>query len=98
VAESLAPGDNISALARRHGLASSQIFRWRRMNGTPKRAMPPALSFAPVVVDDKPAAIVREVIEIEFKGAKLRIPVGTRPSTIMALLKAYSYDRLSRDD
>ena len=88
VAESLAPGANVSALARSHGLTPSQIFRWRRMNGAAKPAAPPALSFVPVVVDDKAAAMTREAIEIEFKGVKLRIPGGTRPSTIRALLKA----------
>ena len=88
VAESLAPGANVSALARRHGLTSSQIFRWRQMDGAAKPAAPPALSFVPVVVDGKPAAMTREAIEIEFKGVKLRIPGGTRPSTIRALLKA----------
>jgi transposase len=78
----------VSALARSHGLTPSQIFRWRRMNGAAKPAAPPALSFVPVVVDDKPAATLGEAIEIEFKGVKLRIPGGTRPSTIRALLKA----------
>ena len=88
VAESLAPGANVSALARSHGLTPAQIFRWRRMNGTTKPAVPPALSFAPVVVGDTMAASAREAIEIEFKGVKLRIPGGTRPATILALLKA----------
>lgn len=91
VSESFAPGASVSAVARRHGLTSSQIFRWRRMNGAVKPAAPPALSFAPVVVGDTAAASAvpaQEAIEIEFKGVKLRIPGGTRPSTIMALLKA----------
>jgi transposase len=92
VAESLTPGTNVSALARAHGLTPAQIFRWRRMNGWAKPvAAPPALSFAPVVVGDtavaSPAA-AQEAIEIEFKGVRLRIPGGTRPTTIMALLKA----------
>jgi hypothetical protein len=34
------------------------------------------------------AVAAQEAIEIEFKGVKLRIPGGTRPATIMALLKA----------
>jgi transposase len=92
VAESLTPGTNVSALARAHGLTPAQIFRWRRMHGAAKPvAAPTALSFAPVVVGDMAAAspvAAQEAIEIEFKGVKLRIPGGTRPSTIMALLKA----------
>jgi len=90
VAESLTSGASVCAVARRHGLTPSQIFRWRRMNGAAKPATPPALSFAPVVVGDTSASAVaaQEAIEIEFKDVKLRIPGGTRPSTIMALLKA----------
>ena len=90
VAESLTPGTNVSGLARAHGLTPAQIFRWRRMNGAAKLATPPALKFAPVVVGDTAAASsvpAQEAIEIEFKGVRLRIPGGTRPSTIMALLK-----------
>lgn len=92
VAESLTPGTNVSGLARTHGLTPAQIFRWRRMNGAAKAvAAPPALSFAPVIVGataTASAVATQEAIEIEFKGVKLRIPSGTRPSTIMALLKA----------
>jgi hypothetical protein len=35
-----------------------------------------------------PAAAASGVIEIELKGAKLRVPAGTRPGTIVALVKA----------
>ena len=90
VAESLTSGASVCAVARRHGLAPSQIFRWRRMNGGTTPA-PPALSFAPVFLGDRAAAsavAAQDAIEIEFKGVKLRIPGGTRPATIMALLKA----------
>lgn len=49
----------------------------------------PALSFAPLVVEEKATApTTSEVIEIELKGAKLRVPAGTRPATIVALVKA----------
>ncbi|MFN0105309.1 MAG: IS66-like element accessory protein TnpA [Bryobacteraceae bacterium] len=95
VAESLSPGASVSAVARRHGLMSSQIFRWRRMHGAVNPA-PAALSFAPVVVGDKTAASAvpaSEAIEVEFEGVRLRIPGGTQPAVpakagIMALLKA----------
>jgi hypothetical protein len=62
------------------------------MSGAAKPvAAPPALSFAPVVVGDTAAVsavAAQEAIEIAFKDVKLRIPCGTRASTIMALLKA----------
>jgi transposase len=89
VAESTAPGANVSAVARRFGLTPAQIFRWRRTFALADRTPSPALSFAPVVVEEqKPAAAASGVIEIELKGAKLRVPAGTRPGTIVALVKA----------
>jgi transposase len=33
VAECLAPGASVSAVARRHGLAAAQLFAWRRQYG-----------------------------------------------------------------
>ena len=87
VSESMAPGASVSAVARAHGLTPAQIFRWRQSGAVAKPAPTPALSFAPVIVDEKtqPAG---DVIEIELKDAKLRIPGRTRPATIVALLKA----------
>jgi len=87
VAESMAPGASVSSVARVHGLTPAQIFRWRQSSSAATPAQTPALSFAPVIVDEKtlPAG---DVIEIELKGAKLRIPGRTRPATIVALLKA----------
>ena len=91
VAECQAPGASVNGVARKYGLTSSQIFRWRQRNGA-ARPSPAALSFAPVVIGDAasatPIVAAAEAIEIEFKGVRLRIPGGTRPSTILALLKA----------
>jgi transposase len=89
IAESMAEGASVSAVARTHGLTPAQIFRWRR-SGAPSKAAPTAaLSFAPLVVEEKAtAATTCEVIEIELKDARLRIPAGTRPATIVALVKA----------
>jgi transposase len=59
VAESLAPGVNISAVARRHGLNPQQLFGWRKRLRDEAAAMieraqmgaEPALAFAPAVLD-----------------------------------------------
>jgi transposase len=94
IAESMAEGANVSAMARTHGLTPAQIFRWRRSGVLSKAAPPPALSFAPVVVEEKVTTLAAgEVIEIELKGAKLRVPAGTRPATIVALVKALRSSR-----
>lgn len=87
VVESQAPGAGVSAVARKYGLTPSQIFRWRKDGAAKPAAALLALSFAPVVGGDT-AAASPEAIEIEFKGVRLRIPGGTRPATIIALLKA----------
>jgi transposase len=88
VAESSAEGASVSSVARAHGLTPSQIFRWRRTSARSRTAPVPSLNFAPVVVEDKTAPIAPEMIEIELKGARLRVPAGTRPATIVALVKA----------
>ena len=88
VAESMAPGASVSAVARLHGLTSAQIFRWRR-SGSVAPPVPATASFAPVLVDEQAAPVsVEGVIEIELRDVKLRIPSRTRAATIVALLKA----------
>ena len=88
VAESLAPGASVSAIARTHGLTSAQLFRWRRDGGAAQPSRTPALSFAPVVLSESEPSVPMAMIEIELKGARLRVPSSTRPATIVALLKA----------
>src|SRR3546814_15432572 len=46
IAESLEPGANVSAVARRHGLFPQQLYTWRR--GWRGRAV--AMSFVPAMV------------------------------------------------
>ena len=103
VAESSVQGASVSAVARAHGLTPAQVFRWRREGVGSKRSLPTA-SFAPVVISDGAAPIgtppagapsvgastttAAEMIEIELKGARLRIPGRTRPATVLALIKA----------
>jgi transposase len=88
VVASQAPGANVSALAREHGLTPAQIFRWRQARPATKSLPAPVLSFTPLVVDEKVPSPPCDAIEIELKGVKLRIPGRTRPATIVALLKA----------
>jgi transposase len=49
VAEALQPGVNVSAVARRHGIKPSLLFRWRKL--AKNDAKPdPALAFLPVTL------------------------------------------------
>lgn len=51
IAESLEPGTNVSAVARRHGLYPQQLYTWRR--GLRERAE--AMSFVPAMVESQNA-------------------------------------------
>jgi transposase len=53
VAEIEATGASVSEVARRHGIHSSQLFRWRREFGAPASTgeAPPAATFVRVVVE-----------------------------------------------
>lgn len=81
VAESLAGGESVSAVARRHGLTAQQLFTWRRQARSSSVVDKDRLSFASVVVAAAP-------IEIEFGGVTIRVPVGSDAATLRAVLQA----------
>jgi transposase len=54
VAEAERPGANISAVARRHGIKPSLLFRWRRL-AREVQARPAAPAFVPVTLALPPA-------------------------------------------
>jgi transposase len=54
VAEAARPGANISAVARRHGIKPSLLFRWRRMARDAQRPTPET-AFIPVALALPPA-------------------------------------------
>jgi len=69
VTESLAGGESVSAVARRHGLTPQQLFTWRRQ-ARGGSAMG-RLGFASVEV-------APSTIEIEFGGATIRVSARQR--------------------
>ncbi len=89
VAASFEPGANVSAIARRAGVHSSQLFRWRRQLCT---RSDPAVSFSAVMVNSAPvtAAITPAagLIEIEFTGARVKISGAADPTTTAAVIGA----------
>jgi transposase len=97
VAEALQPGVNVSALARRHGIKPSLLFRWRKLAKSDAKPEP-APAFLPVsltapaksgdtticdrTTSEAPAADNR--IEIELANGR-RVRVG--PGADMGALK-----------
>ena len=84
-AESFAPGANISAVARRHGVSVGLLHYWRKCardaaGGTP-------LQFVPVVTQSAASASRSDggVIEIELAGSciRLRGPVDQASLTVV---------------
>ena len=73
-AESLVPGAEVAAVARKHGVTRWQVYDWRRRLQRGRLSLPDSLAamFAPLVVDEmpKPRAAVQPAL------AKLEILVG----------------------
>jgi transposase len=83
VAESLVPGANVSAIARRHGVAQSLLYRWRK---TIEAGPPSGAAFVPVVISApqppaKPevpqAAPVIEIALINGRTLKVAADIDT---------------------
>ena len=94
VAESLAPGAVVSAVARRAEVGPGQIYRWRQelrsiADGFARVLIAPPEDAAPNLAD---RAVDREpAIEIAFAGqVQLRIPRTVPPELAAAVVKALS--------
>jgi transposase len=88
VAETLEPGAVVAEVARRRQVCPQQIFTWRReMRGASSApsGFVPILAEAPAVVPTPPPPMA---IEVKLAGAVLRIPPGTDPDLLTAVLRA----------
>lgn len=98
VAEAVAPGAVIAAVARRHELAPQHLSNWIRAAKDGHFALPAndAPAFVPVVVEPAPTnkpnkSIRRERsagIEIAIGAVKVRVPDGADARTVEAVLRA----------
>ena len=91
IAESMEPGANVAAVARRHGLYPQQLYTWRR--GVQERAE--AMRFVPAMVERGEATLpVRSgaatsgEIVIETATLAIRIPAGVSADHIERVLLA----------
>ena len=100
LAESFEPGANISAVARRHGVNGGLLHYWRKQARTRAReaAQADAPLFIPVAIAKASSDAVGEtplllsspgrMIEIETRGALVRVPAGVDPETLAVVLAA----------
>ena len=92
VAESLAPGVVVSAVARRHDLRPQQLFAWRRQARQGRLALPAEeLAFVPVVAAAEAlSASARPVglIEIACGTMSVRVPPEVDGRLLAKVLRA----------
>ena len=107
VAESYTGVETVCAVARRYGLAQTQLFTWRREARKPALAAAEPL-FAPVVVEPPPeppavSALAPsgrrqrqsggfEGIELEIDGVVVRVGRGAEAKTVAAVIRALKAD------
>jgi transposase len=95
VAESYVGGETVSAVARRHGLTSQQLFGWRRASRVPidfagSQSSP---SFVPAVMetaDRKPKGVDdgNPLIGFDLAGASVWICGGADAEVVTAIIHA----------
>jgi transposase len=105
----MAATDNISELARRHGLRPSQLFTWRRevryaAEATAPPPFVPAVGPVPVAVADglPPPARRRRIrrsggtaaaVELDIDGVSVKIARGADAQVIAAVIEALKMAR-----
>ena len=100
VAASLVPGTNIKELARRHGLCSSIVYRWRRTD-IPRAGAASAVRLVPVQIADPrkvqgPASLkppphqeATGRIEIELEnGVRVHVDAHVTTTTLRRVIAA----------
>lgn len=103
VAEALAPGSSISAVARKYGLLPSQVFKWRRLAELGVIDVPGASELPSLVGADVGAAQVPSserpcagrpmagMVEVVLTtGARVRITGSADPAVVTAAIAALS--------
>jgi transposase len=89
----------VSAVARKHGIAKSLLFRWRKeagLTGKRKRAATfiPVRIAAPTLASPPPSAVAvapasEGLIEVEFLGGtKLRVRSAVKPDVLRQVIAA----------
>jgi transposase len=93
VSESFAPGANVSAVARRHGVSCGLLHNWR---GQARQAAATKTPFIPIALadgsgggeDDEADAASCGAIEIELAGARVRVEGAVGKAALKTVLAA----------
>jgi transposase len=96
VEETLAPGETVHGVARRHGVNTSQLFTWRKLLRiglepvtAPSVAGFAAVAIAPTTVSPVDDTVPSGLIEIELAGGdRVRISGAVDPGAVAAALRA----------
>ena len=94
LAELAKPGMRGTEVARRHGVSSGLLYTWRKERRAAAAASATEMPFAPVLLTGPAQAATVAVpteaqfIEIEVKGARVRLPGSAPSSMVAAAIKA----------
>jgi transposase len=96
VEETLAPGETVHGVARRHGVNTSQLFTWRKQLRIGLEPVPApsvagfaAVAIAPTTVSPVDDTVPSGLIEIELAGGdRVRISGAVDPGVVAAALRA----------
>ena len=87
----VAPGANVSAIARRHGVAQSLIYQWRKIfnpSGASPAFLPVAIA-APAPIEPANSSMIEVVLA---NGLRVRTDAGADPVKVARLIAALDGD------
>jgi transposase len=87
VGESFAPGANVSAIARSHGLDPSQLFGWRR-KALASGVVAPLSGAGRAVKFARFEAVAGEMVEIVIGDVVVRVGSDVEPERLAAVIRA----------
>lgn len=88
VGETFAPGANVSAIARAHGLDPSQLFAWRRKALGSGLVAPVSGARAQAVKFARFEAVTGEMVEIVVGDVVVRAGSDVEPERLSAVIRA----------
>jgi len=88
VEETFAPGVNVSAIARSHGLDPSQVFAWRRKVLASGLVAPASGARAQAVKFARFEAVAGEMVEIVMGDVVVRVGSDVEPERLAAVIRA----------